>query len=232
MQKIAIFGGTFNPIHWGHLLMAETALSQIELDRIIWVPTYHPPHKLNAEMLLSYDHRLEMVQLALDQHPNFEVSQIEEVEQEQSSKSYAVDTWRRLQLLYPDALWYWIIGLDAFQSLPRWYGQRELAQHCRWLVAPRLDANLLTAGSSPADGVESIAIKSTETVCARVADALATLSIQMHWQVLPMPLVEISSSLIRRYCRQQRSIRYLVPESVRLYILQHQLYAEASDPHS
>jgi nicotinate-nucleotide adenylyltransferase len=217
MQKLAIFGGTFNPVHWGHLLIAETALSQLELDRIVWVPAYQPPHKAEADILLSYDHRFEMVKLALADHPCFEISA---VESERAGRSYAIDTLRTLQTLYPDTHWHWIIGLDAFQHLPRWYAHRELAQYCCWVVAPRLERTAATANRQKAQ------IEAAEAVCAEVAQVLARQSIKVHWQILQMPIVEISSSLIRQYCHQQRSIRYLVSEPVRTYILQHHLYQE------
>lgn len=216
MQKLAIFGGTFNPVHWGHLLMAETALSQLELDRIVWVPAYQPPHKIEADMLLSYEHRFEMVKLALDDHPRFEISAIEK---ERAGRSYAIDTLRTLQLLYPNTRWHWIIGLDAFQQMPRWYAHQELAQHCCWIVAPRLEQTM-TMANHP----QEAQIKSTAAICAEVAQALADQAVQVRWQLLQMPLVEISSSLIRHYCHQQRSIRYLVPELVRTYIMQQHLY--------
>jgi nicotinate-nucleotide adenylyltransferase len=217
MQKLAIFGGTFNPIHWGHLLIAETALDQVSLDRILWVPAYRPPHKQSRDMLLSYDHRLEMVRQAVADHPQFAVSS---VEKEQPGHSYAIDTLRTLQQLYsrPNVAvqWYWIVGLDAFQALPHWYGYRELATRCTWLVAPR---------PRPATATQAEEEKSS---CEVVAQGLAAQSIEIQWQMLQMPIMAISSSLIRAYCRQGRSIRYLVPESARHYILTHGLYQSSN----
>lgn len=212
MQKLAIFGGTFNPIHWGHLVIAETALSQLALDRVFWVPTYHPPHK-DAEIPLSYEHRSEMVKLAVADHPSFSVSPIEH---KQTGKSFAINTLQALQALHdaPDIQWYWIVGLDSFQTLPRWYGRQELAKSCNWLVAPRPDQT----------GTSQSGIAELETISAEVVNSLAAQSIQIHWQMLQMPILGISSSLIRAYCRQKRSIRYLVPESVKVYIDSHYLY--------
>lgn len=224
MQKLAVFGGTFNPVHWGHLLIAEAAFDQLQLDRVLWVPAYHPPHKESAQALLSYDQRLEMVQQAVIDHPNFEVSTIE---RDRSGTSYAIDTLRALQRLYPGGdgatQWYWIIGLDAFQALPRWYAHRELASSCFWLVAPRFNQSetlrFETALSEPSQ---------LTSICTEVAQVLAAQSIQIQWQVLQMPLVGISSSLVREYCQQQRSIRYLVPDAVRRYIVTHRLYQQRS----
>lgn len=216
MQKLAIFGGTFNPIHWGHLLIAEAAFDQLQLDRVFWIPAYHPPHKEGTEALISYEHRLEMVQQAVIDHPNFEVSTIE---RERVGVSYAVDTLRALQKRYSNsentAQWYWIVGLDAFRAFPRWYAHQELAANCIWLVAPR-------STQSSIDPPDSIGAE--VAIGAEVVEGLASRSIKIQWQVLQMPSIEISSSLIRAYCHQQRSIRYLVPEPVRRYILTHGLY--------
>lgn len=217
MQKIAIFGGTFNPVHCGHLLIAETALNQAVLNCVIWVPTYLPPHKLKTETSLSYRHRFEMVKLATATHTHFRVSAIES---EYSGVSYAVDTLKRLQKQYVDAEWYWIIGLDAFQSLPRWYGRQELVKTCRWLVAPRPAPALVNAESSTNQSRLAMA----EQACTQVAQQLADQSMTVQWQVLKMPLVDISSSLIREYCCKKVSIRYFVPEAVRAYIAAHDLY--------
>ena len=132
MPKLAIFGGTFNPIHWGHLLLAEMAVDQFQLDRVIWVPTFRPSYK--AHSLLAFEQRLEMVRRATAGHPAFTVSTIEQ----QSGTSYAIVTFNALQALEPNALWHWIIGDDAFQSLPKWYDSQALIAHCIWLVAPRV----------------------------------------------------------------------------------------------
>lgn len=214
-MQIAVLGGTFNPIHWGHLLMAETALNQVQLDQIIWVPAYHPPHKFESDILLSFAHRYEMVHQAVANHPNFVVSTIE---QSQTGNSYALHTLQTLQSAYPNSRWYWIIGLDAFRSLPRWYGHRILAEQCCWLVAPRADPNRSLGRS------HGQADSSPEADCLAVEKTLAAQAVKVRWQILDMPLVEISSSLVRRYCQEQRSIRYLVPDAVRDYILSQKLY--------
>ncbi len=191
--KIGIFGGTFNPIHWGHLLVAETALDQFQLSGVIWVPTFRPFHK--SVELLEFEHRLEMVKQAIAHHPSFWVSDIEQ----RQNKSYALNTLLNLEALHPQSDWHWIIGLDAFQSLPQWHKSTTLAAQCTWLVAPRNAQN-------------------NSTICRQVADHFIGQTIPFHWQLLDMPQVEISSSLIRDYWQKGRSLRYLVPESVRHYI--------------
>lgn len=133
MSKIAIFGGTFDPVHWGHLLLAETAFDQFRLDRVIWVPTLRPSYK--APPLLAFEHRLEMVRRAIAEHPGFTVSAIDG---QQSDTSYAIETFNALHALEPNALWHWIVGNDAFQSLPKWQNSQVLMGQCIWLVAPRV----------------------------------------------------------------------------------------------
>ena len=219
-QRMTIFGGTFNPVHWAHLLMAETALCQFSLDWVIWVPTYRPTYKADSE-LVDFHHRLTMVQQAVISHPRFAVSAIE---QHQPSASYAIDTFLALQKLYPSSEWFWLIGLDAFQSLPRWYQYQELVPQCQWLVIPRW-VGAVAASQSPQS---SLAM--AQQIAEQVAAKLAAQSVPLNWHLLDMPLVDISSSLIRQYCCKQRSIRYLVPDVIRDYINQHGLYSNTDQP--
>jgi len=209
MRKVGILGGTFDPVHWGHLLIAETALTQMALEQVIWVPTRCPPHKQAAII----EHRLEMVQRAIADHPAFAIS-IEAANR--SQPSYAIETLINLQAVYPNTHWYWIVGLDAFQTLPRWYRRQELAHSCDWLVAPRL------VSAAPAG------IAAQAQLCEKVAQNLAAECINIRWQILQMPRVGVSSSLIRQYCRDGNSIRYLVPEAVRQYIATHNLYSQGA----
>ena len=199
MQQLAIFGGTFNPVHLGHLLMAEAAIEQFNLAQVIWVPTYQPPYKSSTD-LLPFSYRAEMVQRAIASHSQFSLSTIE---RNQPIPSYAINTLVGLQAIYPDSEWSWIIGLDAFRSLPHWHRYQELATQCRWLVAPRWGVGDGEIGKRSDEGERRL---------------------ELEQHLLQMPRVEISSSLIRERCRDRQSIRYLVPESVRSYILENALY--------
>lgn len=194
MQRLAIFGGTFNPIHWGHLLLAETALNQCAIDRVLWVPSRLPPHKPGS--LLDFEQRLELIKRAIADHPAFSVSDIEAT---RSGYSYAIATLTDLQTQYSDAQWYWIIGADAFETLSQWRNSQDLIKQCIWLIAPRASTNQPLKTALP-----------SQTAA------------RSH--LLTMPTIDLSSSLIRQRCREGQSIRYLVPESVRAYILAHQLY--------
>ncbi|MBD2185603.1 nicotinate (nicotinamide) nucleotide adenylyltransferase [Aerosakkonema funiforme] len=205
MRKVAIFGGTFDPVHWGHLLIAETALSELALDLVIWVPARCPPHKLHS-CWLDFDLRWQLVQLATYDRPDFLLLP---KEKQLIGSSYAIETLEDLRSLYPNTHWYWIIGSDAFQTLPKWYRRQEIVPACDWLVAPRPRCLTDFVGDRSA---------SVDFLCQQVVQQLNSQCIEIRWQVLQMPSVEVSSSLIRQYCRQSRSIRYLVPEAVRTYL--------------
>jgi nicotinate-nucleotide adenylyltransferase len=207
MQQLAIFGGTFDPVHWGHLLVAQAALYQLPLEKVIWVPSGNPPHK----KAVSFEHRLEMLQIATRENPAFTVSL---VEANRAGNSYAIDTLLDLSSFYPNTHWYWIVGLDTFQTLPHWYRGQELAQMCDWLIAPRQ-----VGGEN---------ITQTELICKQIQKKLETKSQTIHWQLLNIPLVRVSSSLIRTRAseRSLNAIRYLVPEAVRAYITAHNLYSD------
>lgn len=221
MQKVAILGGAFDPIHWGHLLMAEAALQQAKLDQVIWVPSRLAPHK-SPQLGSNFAHRLQMVQQAIADHPAFVVTAIEA---NRLGPSYAIATLKDLQKLYLTVQWYWIIGLDAFQTLPRWYGHLELATTCKWLVAPRTQS--MKSWNSSHETTAGLGWTSAMIAsCQEVVAVMMQQSINMQWQQLSMPVCGVSSSLIRQYCRESHSIRYLVPEAVRTYIHTHHLYQD------
>lgn len=197
MQKIAVFGGTFNPVHWGHLHLAEVAISQKFLDQVLWV-TVHPRYKATAT---EFRHRQVMVERAIAPYPNFVLCTLET-----HQLSYAIDTLASLQARYPSSEWYSIVGLDAFRSLPHWYRSQELAAQCYWLVAPRRDSNIEGNGTE------------------KTINYFVQQGVKVQWEYLKMPEIKISSSLIRQYCHDLRSIQSLVPETVRAYILEQGLY--------
>jgi nicotinate-nucleotide adenylyltransferase len=218
MGQVAILGGTFDPVHWGHLLIAQTALSQLNLTQVIWVPDCLSPHK----QACSYGHRRSMVEQAITDNPNFILSPVETVD---AKPNYAIKTLTELQDTYSDCQWYWIIGIDAFQTLPHWYRREAVIPACNWLVAPRPIATT-RVHFTKSERTQPLADSQSSWLCQQVAQQLASQDISIRWQLLQMPAVGISSTLIRQYCRQHRSIRYLVPEAVRAYITDHNLYLE------
>lgn len=139
MQRSGILGGTFNPPHWGHVSVAIAALNQFHLDEVLWIPSL-APHYRQAETIADFGHRLEMVKRAIALCPRFSLA-FNETGGDTSSlpyPSFAVDTRTLLEATYPHRRWFWIIGLDALQTLSRWYQREVVIPWCDWLVAPRL----------------------------------------------------------------------------------------------
>ena len=188
-MRIGILGGTFNPIHIGHLILAEEAMVKLNLDKVIFVPTYTPPHK-SLEGNVKPQDRLEMVKLAVEDNPAFSVSAFE-VEEKKSS--YSIDTLKEFRKIYgEDAELYMITGSDLLKDLFSWKDVNDIFKISKFIVANR-----------PGYPVRDIP-KGVETVV-----------------ITP---IEVSSEDIRRRLKAARSIRYLVPEKVRNYIIGHKLY--------
>lgn len=202
MARQGILGGTFNPVHWGHLHMARAALTQAQLDRILWLPAGDPPHKPLAAGATTAQ-RVEMVKRAIQGHPEFVYCPLEV---ERAGRSYAIVTVEALQQHYPGDEWFWIIGADAFADLPQWYRVKDLVAQVTWLVAPRsetTDWQGLWAGVQAQIGAEVRALP------------------------LRMPTVGISSTEIRQACQRGESIRAYVPPAVASYIEEQRLYQES-----
>ena len=134
MKKIGILGGTFNPIHTGHLAIANVALDGLNLDKVLFIPSYLPPHKTSANVV-SAEHRLNMVKLAMAGHPAFEVL---DFEIKQKGKSYSYKTVRHLKSIFPKGTeFYFIIGEDSFLTLNTWKRIDELLSQVQFVVINR-----------------------------------------------------------------------------------------------
>jgi len=132
-MTVGIFGGSFNPPHTGHLIIAETIRDQFDLDQVLWIPSARPPHKHERD-LASADHRLRMSQLAVSGHSSFAVSNIE---LQRRGFSYTVDTVKDLQDLYPDCIFSLIVGSDSLDDLPSWFQPEEITRRVPLLVYRR-----------------------------------------------------------------------------------------------
>jgi nicotinate-nucleotide adenylyltransferase len=187
-------GGTFDPIHYGHLLAAETAREACELDEIWFIPSYRPPLK-GAEPVADGAARLEMVYRAIDFQPHFRAM---DIELERGGVSYSIDTVRALQELYPGRTFSYIIGSDRVNDLPNWHRIEELAEIAGFIGIER-----------PGEPIDK--------------DKLPAF-ISSRLTVVSMPLIDISSTEIRRRCAEGRSIRFLVPEKVYSFIRRSGLY--------
>ena len=188
-MRIGILGGTFNPIHIGHLILAEEALLKLKLDKVVFVPTYIPPHKY-VDLSVKPKDRLKMTELAIADNTSFEVSTFE---LDSKKKSYSIDTLKSFRDTYgEDAQLFFITGSDLLKDLFSWKNVNEIFKMSKFIVANR-----------PGYPVKDVP-KEAETVV-----------------ITP---IEVSSEDIRKRLREGRSIRYLVPEKVRTYIIKHGLY--------
>ena len=132
-MKLGIFGGTFNPIHMGHLLIADAAAEALELDRVIFIPAATPPHK-RPPVLAEARHRLRMVKLAIHGNPRFGCS---DMEMRRGGPSYSVETLRQLHHAMPRAKFYFLIGTDSLNELHTWREASELARLCEFICVAR-----------------------------------------------------------------------------------------------
>lgn len=201
-MRLGIFGGTFNPIHLGHLLLAETARETSALDRVLFIPTQQPPHK-RAKDLLPGALRLKLIQLAIRDHPAFVAS---DIELQRAGPSYSIETVKILHRRLPDATLMLLMGQDML-AVP-WLRWDELTRLCTIVIAPR-PATVTRA--HPAHGARG-----------------SHRPRGLKW--LPMPPLAIASSDIRARIKAGRSIRYLVPTAVARFIHAHQLYRTGATP--
>ncbi len=203
-MSLAIFGGTFNPIHNAHVAAAEAAQRAFAAERLLLVPSAQPPHKPGLD-LAPAAHRLRMAELAARGRPGWLVS---DIEIRRRGPSYSIDTVREVTrefaLSEPP---FFLIGADMFEELHLWRDVRELAKLCRFAVAARPGHSL---APSPAL-VEAIGEAEARAICSRR---------------VPAPLLDISSSDIRRRVRAGLPFDRLVPPAVAEYIRRHRLYAE------
>jgi len=216
-MKTGIFGGTFNPIHLGHLRAAEEAREFLELDKVLFVPSGNPP--LKSEGLADASDRYEMTRRAVAGNPFFEALDIESVN---PRKSYTVETLEKLEALYPDADLYFLLGIDAFLDIPNWWKPEDLVTLVNFGVLSR-------PGLSFGDLFPSPFIE-TRGDCFAGLEAGTTSSCRCRLKtgrqavLLNVTAMDISSSEIRRTFREGRSAKYLLPEDVEFFIISHKLY--------
>jgi nicotinate-nucleotide adenylyltransferase len=214
MVRAGILGGTFDPVHFGHLRAAEEVADAFDLSTVMFIPAAKPPHKEKRE-LTSFTHRWRMLELALVGNPRFALS---DLENRRSGKSYSVETLTQLLTqLGQDALLYFIVGLDAFLALPTWHRYRDLFSLCHFVVVARpgyslaqLDDMLHTAVSE--------SYRFDEQMSGFVHPQHRTVYVRQ------VTLMDISSSKIREYVSRGRSVRYLLPIEVHAYIHEQGLY--------
>ena len=200
IERIGVFGGSFDPVHMGHLTIAQDAVEQLELDRLIFVPAAVPPHKQDAKLADSR-HRFEMLQRATEGNLSFEVS---DMELQRGGVSYTFDTITQIQFEHPGAELFFIVGLDSLTILHSWRNIEQLLELCTIVPFAR-------GGEDPAKVAAQIQL--SEPWKTRLMERL----IRIHE-------IEISASEIRMRLAEGLSIRYLVPPEVEMYIAEHGLY--------
>lgn len=203
-MRLGIFGGTFDPVHLGHLILAEQCREQASLDQVWFIPAARPPHKLDRPRT-SFLHRAEMLELAIAGNNAFRVDRMEE---ERPGPSFTVHTLETLRARHPEAELYLIVGSDTLADLVNWYQPARILEMATLLVAARPGNNVL-------DG--------------QAMGHSLGLSFPVRSQVLVMPLLDISSSVLRDRVAQRRTIRYQVPRSVEVYIQEKGLYLPAPE---
>jgi nicotinate-nucleotide adenylyltransferase len=203
-----VFGGSFNPIHFGHLLLADEILERLDLDRVCFVPAGVPPHKPAADLAPAH-HRYAMTRLAVREHPRFEVS---EVELNRPGPSYTVDT---LEALHPRGDLYLIVGSETFLDLLAWRDPRRLARLARLVVVPRSSTGFDPDSPAAQKVLQELGLPGF------VGDVDAGEQAPI---LVPAASLPISGSDLRRRAREGRSLAYRMPEAVAAYIREHRLY--------
>ena len=211
MARTALYGGSFNPIHYGHLLLADEVRERLALERVIFMPAGVPPHK-HAGGLASAADRHAMVQLAIADNPAFEVS---DLELHRTGPSFTVDTVEALGLPAEDL--FLVIGSESFLDLLSWREPRRLASRCRIVVIPRAGSAFDPDGAAARKVLHEIGMETMtkiDTVEVPARGVLVT-----HATSLP-----ISASELRVRAAAGRSLAYRVPPAVAAYIIQHRLF--------
>lgn len=198
-MKIGIMGGTFDPIHNGHLIVAEYARTSLNLDKIIFMPSGKHPFKDNRE-ITQPDKRMDMVSLAIESNPYFEISSIEI---QRMGTTYTIDTILSLKENYKYDDMYFIIGTDIIMEIEKWKEFNKLINICSFALMSRV-------GEYGQDAVD------------KLKDLRSKYKIRI--EEVKAPIIEISSTEIRQRIKDKISIKYLVPELVENYIFEHNLY--------
>ncbi|MCX6569770.1 MAG: nicotinate-nucleotide adenylyltransferase [Candidatus Aminicenantes bacterium] len=215
METIGLFGGTFDPIHLGHLRAAAEVRRRARLDRVLFIPSYLPPHKKSGAVASAAD-RLRMVELACRGRKGFEASP---VEVEAGEKSYSILTLRKIRTFLPAARLFFILGVDAFLDIGTWREYHRVLEGCFFIVMGRPGFELDRA-RNVLDG------KLRDSIGPLVTGegAAGPLPPRTRIFLLPIRALNISSTAIRERVRCGETLDELVPGAVAAYIREHQLY--------
>ena len=216
--KVGIYGGSFNPIHYGHLRSAIEVREQMGLDEVWMVPSHRPPHKAPSEMAASVD-RLAMLEIAIDGVAGLRA---EAIELERQEPSYSIETLRLLRRRSPDTDFQMILGFDAFCELNTWYQYEALLQECDFIVTTRPPRSL-ERGANP-DALAALPIAVREGLCYDAAIGSYVREGGRTLTFVPVTALGISASGLRASLARGRSLRFLLPDPVIDYIESKSLY--------
>jgi nicotinate-nucleotide adenylyltransferase len=216
-MKVAIFGGTFNPIHYGHLRAAEEVREKLGLDRILFVPSGNPP--LKTKDIAPAWHRFAMAKIAIKNNRLFKLS---DIESRLPGKSYTVKTIEALQKENPQVEFSLILGIDAFLDIPNWWHPEHLVTLSHFIIISRPGYAFPDLQSSPYIKINKAILK--EMDASGIESHRATLPSQREAVLLRLTPLSISSTEIRRLVRLGSSIKYLLPPAVQSYIMNNKLY--------
>ncbi|HZY88045.1 MAG TPA: nicotinate-nucleotide adenylyltransferase [Gemmataceae bacterium] len=202
-MRVGVFGGTFDPVHTGHLILAEQCREQGRLDEVWFVPAPRPPQK-DETVLTRFEQRVEMLALATAGNPAFK---IDELEKDRSGPSYTVDTLAELRRRHPGHEFFLLVGSDTLADLPLWHEPRRLLELAGLLVMARPGNPVLSADE--------------------LRQRLGPPAPPLRLEVVQTPLIDISSRDLRRRARAGRSLRYFLPRAVECYVRDKRLYAPA-----
>jgi nicotinate-nucleotide adenylyltransferase len=201
---IGIYGGTFDPIHTGHLIIAEQVREILKLDKIVFLPNGNPPHK--QKKVSDKYARFNMIRLAIEDNPNFYLS---DIEIKKNEPSYTYNTLLELKKEFKDEI-YFIIGADSLVNLHKWHRYEELITLCKIVVLPRVLENISNDKNNP-DFLKNWIINQLK----------ADLD---NFILVDFPMLEISSTIIRENISNKKSVKYMLPEKVIKYIYEENLY--------
>ncbi|GAC1511190.1 MAG: nicotinate-nucleotide adenylyltransferase [Ktedonobacteraceae bacterium] len=206
VRRIGLMGGTFDPIHIAHLIVAEEVYTALDLTEMVFIPAGHPPHKLHRTSTPAH-HRLAMVELAIASNPHFSISR---VEVDRSGPSYLVETLSLLHAQWgPHVELNFVVGWDSLEDFPTWYDPAGILAQLTHLVAVR----------RPGYVEDVLYNQQLESRLPGITERLSVVS---------APQLDISSTNLRGRVEAHRSIKYQTPEVVERYIIEHKLYRESA----
>jgi nicotinate-nucleotide adenylyltransferase len=204
-MRLGVFGGTFDPVHLGHLIVAEQCREQGRLERLLFVPAARPPHKRERE-LTRFEQRVEMLTLAISGHAVF---QVDELERDRPGPSFTVQTLEELHIKHPGDELCLILGADSLNELHLWYEPRRILDLATLFVVPR-------------PGWTAIDVATLRQNLELAAD------VSIKLEMIRAPWIDIASRDVRQRLAEGRSVRYLVPRAVEAYIEDKDLYRSAT----